>query len=147
MNENKKGFTLIEVLIVVVILAVIVLITIPSVRKIMQNSNEKKYIAYENVLKENLKLYSNDNKENLWSNLKSGGYSINFTSELQQSNPDIVLEKGCYVNNLVANKNDDGTYSYEACITCEKDGKVVYKTDINKCTVNKNVLKESTIVQ
>lgn len=40
---NKKGFTLVEVLAVIVILSIIALIVFPEINKIMKNSKEKAY--------------------------------------------------------------------------------------------------------
>lgn len=51
----KKGFTLIEVLAVIVILAIIALIVFPEVNKIIKNSKQKSYDTQINSLIESTK--------------------------------------------------------------------------------------------
>ncbi len=41
--KNKKGFTLVELLAVVVILGLIILVTIPAVNRFILNSKEKAF--------------------------------------------------------------------------------------------------------
>ena len=46
MRKNNKGFTLVEVLLVIALLAVIVAITIPAVAQITDNSKRKAFYLY-----------------------------------------------------------------------------------------------------
>lgn len=43
--RNKKGFTLIEVIVVLVILTILIAIAVPSVMKYIDDANEAKYLA------------------------------------------------------------------------------------------------------
>ena len=55
MFKNKeKGFTLMEILVVVTILGLLVVIAIPSIKKLSQNINHKIYISssLKNIYKE-----------------------------------------------------------------------------------------------
>ena len=54
---NNKGFTLIEVLAVVVILSIIMIIAIPSIKSSIERSNSKKDKALEKVIKSEAELY------------------------------------------------------------------------------------------
>ena len=45
MFKNRKGFTLIEIIVVIVIIAVLMAIAIPSVMSYMKEGNEAKYLA------------------------------------------------------------------------------------------------------
>lgn len=45
MRKNKKGFTLIEVIVVLVILAIIIALAVPSVMKYIDDANDAKYEA------------------------------------------------------------------------------------------------------
>ncbi|WP_082189878.1 prepilin-type N-terminal cleavage/methylation domain-containing protein [Candidatus Stoquefichus sp. SB1] len=45
MKKNKKGFTLIEIIVVVVILAVLMAVAVPSVLKYVDEANDAKYIT------------------------------------------------------------------------------------------------------
>lgn len=44
-RKNKKGFTLVEVIVVLVILAILIAIAVPSVMKYIDDANEAKYLA------------------------------------------------------------------------------------------------------
>ncbi|NBK97554.1 MAG: prepilin-type N-terminal cleavage/methylation domain-containing protein [Erysipelotrichia bacterium] len=45
LRKNKKGFTLVEVIVVLVILAILIAIAVPSVMKYIDDANEAKYLA------------------------------------------------------------------------------------------------------
>lgn len=45
MKKNKKGFTLIEIIVVVVILAVLMAIAVPAVMKYINEADDAKYMA------------------------------------------------------------------------------------------------------
>lgn len=44
-RKNKKGFTLVEVVVVLVIIAILIAIAVPSVMKYIDDANEAKYLA------------------------------------------------------------------------------------------------------
>ena len=62
---NKKGFTLIEVIAVIIIIGVIMLIAIPSVSSIIMSSRKKTYIVDANRYIEGAKNFINTNDINL----------------------------------------------------------------------------------
>ena len=45
LKKNKKGFTLIEIIVVVVILAVLMAVAVPSVMKYLSEADNAKYMA------------------------------------------------------------------------------------------------------
>lgn len=45
LRRNKKGFTLVEVIVVLVILAILIAIAVPSVMKYIDDANDAKYLA------------------------------------------------------------------------------------------------------
>ncbi|MDD3049141.1 MAG: prepilin-type N-terminal cleavage/methylation domain-containing protein [Bacilli bacterium] len=45
LRKNKKGFTLVEVIVVLVILAILIAIAVPSVMKYIDDANDAKYLA------------------------------------------------------------------------------------------------------
>jgi prepilin-type N-terminal cleavage/methylation domain-containing protein len=45
LRKNKKGFTLIEIIVVIVILAVLMAVAVPSVLKYIDEANNAKYVA------------------------------------------------------------------------------------------------------
>ncbi|SRR5574344_1590826 len=130
---NKKGFTLVELLFVVVLMAIIAMITMPNIFEMLDSSKTKKYEEYEKILVENLKLYNIDKKEELWVN---GAASISISgTDLLQFNPDINID-GCQINelNIIRTNNN---YQYSVCLACQYDKNdatkiIYYPTNCNE---------------
>lgn len=57
---NKKGFTLVELLAVIVIMALIMALAFPAITGMIQGSNQRKYEAYEKSMTEYAKAYFDD---------------------------------------------------------------------------------------
>ena len=47
---NKKGFTLMELLTVIVVIAIIMMVVYPSISKIQKNNNDEMYKTYEKMM-------------------------------------------------------------------------------------------------
>jgi len=62
---NNKGFTLIEVLTVTIILGVIAIITIPIIDKVIKDSNQRTYQLQVDTIKNAAKSWSTNNPEHL----------------------------------------------------------------------------------
>jgi len=56
---NKKGFTVVEVLAVMIILGLLMLLVVPSISKLMKENDEKKYSTYERMMEEYAVVYPN----------------------------------------------------------------------------------------
>lgn len=54
---NEKGFTLVEVLAVMIILGLLMLLVVPSINKLMKDNDEKKYSTYERMMEEYAAVY------------------------------------------------------------------------------------------
>ena len=87
---NKKGFTLTELIVVIVIIGLVLLIVIPVSSNIMQNNAEEKGKFYvqtlENAVNTYCDMYKTDNvtlkelkNEGLFKTESSNGVSINLT--------------------------------------------------------------------
>ena len=57
---NKKGFTLVELLAVIVIMALLMAFAFPSIQGLVNSNKEKKYEAYEKSMTEYAKAYFED---------------------------------------------------------------------------------------
>lgn len=107
--ENKKGFTLVELVVTIAIIGVILLIIFPSVQ-VLKNRNEiKKYKYYEQALKEAAKVYVDKHK--LVSVSGNGGCELISIEKLKKDNlikdfkaEDFDCETGTYVKVEKKNK-------------------------------------------
>lgn len=120
---NKKGFSLVEMLLVLVLIAIVSMIVLPNISKMTSSSKEKEIEGYLKLLEENLSLYVIDKKESIvWNNNKT---EITF-DELKKVNPDIKIDK-CVVDKLLITREEQETvsnitykYNYSICITCNE---------------------------
>lgn len=73
--KNEKGFTLIEMMIVMLIISVLLIITIPNVTKHNSNINNKGCEAYVKMVQAEVQAYQMDNnKVPTLAELQSEGY-------------------------------------------------------------------------
>ena len=132
--KKNKGFTLIELLVTIVILAVILLISVPSIMGVLEKSKKQAFIesgisivksftknnSISDVLEENhIELPSNGSSK-----------SINLS--------DINYENGDKIIGDIVIKNIDGVYSYYLYITdgeyviCDKEYSKATHKDVEK---------------
>ncbi len=75
MMKNEKGFTLIEMMIVMLVISVLLIITIPNVAKHNSNINKKGCEAYVKMVQAQVQAYEMDkNKVPTIEELKAEGY-------------------------------------------------------------------------
>ena len=134
---KNKGFTLVELILVVVIMGIISAIVIPSIMKGLSDSEKQGGKSVEELLINNLKLYNDDNKFDIWCS------ENNDIGECQGNNdPWIVSIDNLYAFNpdinmgecLLQDKdslyitNTEKGFTYTAKIVCSKNYKE-YKDD------------------
>lgn len=134
---KNKGFTLVELILVVVIMGIISAIVIPSIMKGLSNSEKQGGKSVEELLINNLKLYNDDNKFDIWcseNNDNEGciGNNVPVTvkiEELYAFNPDINMGE-CLLQdaNSLSITNTEKGFTYTAKIVCSKNYKE-YKDD------------------
>ena len=118
----KKGFTLVEVLVVIVLLSIIIAIAIPSISKIRENIIDKEEQTQIKEIKSAASFYARDEKKSncciTVSELISKGY-LKGNEESKVINPKTHEEINVkiYIDN-----NKKITYDYsETCGNCENN--------------------------
>lgn len=128
---NKKGFTLVELLIVIVILGIIAMIALPNIFEMINESKINGYKKYEKTLIDNIEMYNIDLQEDIWFENET---SFDLTlSQLKERNQDLEENKDCLIENLNIIK-EDNRYKYNVCIKCnqKEDGTYLYQSNYCK---------------
>lgn len=127
---NKKGLTLVEMLLVVVLIGVIGLIVLPNISKMLNQADDKEVVGKAKLLRETLRMYVKDNEDTLnWSYDEKKNRILNISSVDMENfvrnygtNPDF---SNCSIDSLdvVGTPNDNiydtsYTYTYKICIKC-----------------------------
>lgn len=140
--KNKKGFTLVEMILVVVLLAIITIVALPNIFDAVSESERQKYKNIEDNLFKALELYNSDKQEDIWQTVTSDEIYRPTLSQLQKINSNIEVTD-CTVDLLQIDKKStkikdatedenakyENSYTYKVCITC----KDVYKSDYDYC--------------
>lgn len=146
-KENKSGFTLIELVVVIAIMGVILILALPQVSKLQQANKDKKYDAYYASVERGAKLYIDTYAKDLFGNNNSGCVTISY-SKLKEQN----LAKDFGSSNITCSKDSEtyvevrkvnSEYLYSTSMVCrdEKD-KVVYQKSIKDDFTCANVQDE-----
>ncbi len=151
---NKKGFTLIEVLIVIVILGIIIGIVMPNANKIMNYSEVKEAETLEEALIHSLKLYNEENEQEIWCPIASNDQNACVTEGDKYIDIEKVLSVTSTINfgkcllkdeeSLKIHKDHDGDYMYTVKLICSSDfdnrsSKIATDKDLS----NKNIYYET----
>lgn len=126
---NKKGFTLIEMLAVVIILGVIMVVALPSVSKLINKNRMKNYETYLDVLDEKMKVFIDKYKGELsFSTTDSDNnktsiscYQIKYQDLLKN---DFIIESDvkCSGNIYLKKENGNITADYSNLACTDKNG-------------------------
>ena len=118
---KNKGFTLVELLVVIVILGIVTGISIPIIRNVQQKMVDKKYTTYLDSLKDSAKLYNDSYSEDMFGHAKSGVYCVTYRElEKKKLIKDISVEdKSCNRDRTFVRvvKMDD-KYTYTPYLAC-----------------------------
>lgn len=121
--KSRKGFTLVELLAVIVIMGVITGMSIPLIRNLQKTMTEKKYTAYLTSLKTSAKLYNDSYSDDLFGHNKTGVACLTY-DELSQKNllKDIGIDDiSCnHENTYVRITKLDDKYVYSPFLVCGK---------------------------
>lgn len=157
---NKKGFTIVEILAVIVIIGILISLAVVGITRYREKSNKIYYDALSSQIALATKTYYSNNPDQ-----KPRGQVVDEGNKkiigvILEANR--LLENNYLINNIVdvndkecnsesfvvAKLNEDGSYSYNVCLKC--DGKEII-WDNDKCKVEnyetdeKKYIKEDAI--
>ena len=131
MEKNNKGFTMIEIISVVIIMGVILLLVIPGVSKLMARFRNDYYEKVELTVTESGKDFFSDNKIYLPDGILETAY-VNTSSLISEKYAENLLDyrgNSCKLEDqksyTIVVHRGDGKYEYQTCVDCSDEG---YKT-------------------
>ena len=115
---NKNCFSLVEMLLVLVLIAIVSMIILPNINKMLTSSKEREIEGYKRLINESLNMYVIDKE-------KSIGVTTTITlNDLKKVNSDIDIDN-CTVGNITITKVQKDTivsnayeYNFDFCLTC-----------------------------
>ena len=141
---KRKGFTLVELLIVIIILAIITGISIPLIRNIREKNQNKEYTNYAESIEYSAKLYIDSHKEDLFVEDGEEACEIIEYADLERKGllKDIgINDVSCdNANTFVAVMKKGNEYTYKVNLMCTKEEDEIYKAE----TVNKEDCRGSS---
>ena len=136
---NKKGFTIVELILVITLMAIISVLVIPNILDALNSSKQQKYVSLYKLVEKNMKLYNSKNEVDLWSNNTANIMDLcngdNETcspgiNKLKESGSDLTLDD-CVINTMTITKNDE-KYDYNLTMTCGTEDTVTCSRDGNE---------------
>ena len=120
--SKKKGFTLTELLVAIVILGIIAFMAIPQITNLITSNESAKYESYEDTLKTSAKLYVDSYNEDMFGNSDTGCYDIKLSEMISKK-----MAEDFNSNNVTCNYNETfvrvrkkkDQYKYKVSIICK----------------------------
>ena len=130
---NKKGFTLIELIAVVVIMGMILLIVFPATTRLIRSNEDKKYDTYYDAVQQELELYARTRRDEL-GGINGNGCAedkrlselldYDYISEYKEDKGVTCLSPGDYSTNKLVILNIDPSKDYIDVRIDNKKGKI-----------------------
>lgn len=139
---NKKGFTLIELVVAIAVMGVIMVIALPAINTFTGDNDMKKFIAYEKTLKSAAKLYTDAYDEDLFGYKNTGCQTITYNDLKNKKLIEDISLKGvtCEPANtyVFVYKDKNSNHAYYSSLKCKKNGAVVYNNSertVSNCKI------------
>ena len=137
-QKNNKGFSLVELIVVIAIMAVLVGVLAPQLMKYVEKSREATDIQNCDSIASSLKAYYADKEDltaNVTINVTQNGVTESTDPAVKDTGMDKTKLKGKYWTNIaITYQKDDGSIVYAITPEKDKDGKdkCYYKIEDNK---------------
>ena len=142
MKVNKKGFTLVELLVAIAILGIIMVLAIPQMLWLRDNNKNAKYEKYAESILTSGKLYTDSYGRDMFGNNNSGCYDIPYENlESKNLAKDINIDEitcntfagdGVTPSTFVRVFKSQDIYLYDIAIKCvDNTGKVIYEKGLD----------------
>ena len=121
----KKGFTLMEMIVTMLLIGIVITVVIPSVRNLTYNSGSKKYKQMEKVIIEASKLYAASYQGEL-TNTSYECFNIPYSTLVKE---ELIEEEDITCSGqIILRKREKVGYNYEPYLTCtDSKEKVVHE--------------------
>lgn len=139
--KKEKGFTLIEVLAVVIIIGILLLLVVPNVYRYLKRGTDEYYKNLENTVSLSGKDYFNDYRALLPKYINNVAVlTLEELVENKYIDPVVDSEGETCTGKVVAKNTGKNSYEYYSCLVCEN-----YKTEGEACEYdeNENITPES----
>ena len=132
--KNKKGFTLVEVLVTITILGIVTLISLPVISAISGKLNDNKLDTYKGIIESGAKIYTDSHDVDLFGYQKNGCVDIYYSTLVHHN----IIDELAFGNNnnvvvdkiFVRVKKINDNYDYEIFIPTEEE---IASLDFNFC--------------
>lgn len=140
---NKNGFTLTEVIVVIVLIGIISTMVFASIGKLQTQNSKKIYEEYEEALKVASKLYIDKYNRDIWGTNEGGCKSISFYNLYQErlvkdffgKKTEELDKDRTFVNITKNNSSKEVTYQVYLVIKRKNNSKIIYESEnrISRC--------------
>lgn len=127
-NNKTKGFTLIEILGVIVIMGLIMMVVIPTLSQMIHDNDNKAYKNYYDLIEEGTRVYAGKLTDKLGSSKYTGCTRITLSELIDKEYVKEYNDKSvtCTTPGNITIRNDKGSIAVKFRLLCTKDGEKVY---------------------
>lgn len=133
-EENSKGFTLIEMIGVIVIMGLIMIVVFPTLSKMIHNNNNQEYTNYYSIIEEGAHVYAGTLTDKLGSSKYSGCAEITLDELINNGYVQAFDDKKVTCKTGSGNikiRNDKGNITVNFQLNCSTGGKNEFITGTN----------------